>query len=94
MQKLGTTDEMEGDWRAKLCNHSISKRFLLTLLALVAFILILGLHNLSARSVFWQIWNAPDRGDSKVLRFGNDGKFRISIFEDLHFGEGTLTACS
>lgn len=40
----------------------------------------------SVRSMQRQMAPTPER----TLRFGKDGKFQISVFEDLHFAEGEI----
>lgn len=55
------------------------------------FVKMLTLLSMIVVSVGWTLANVVSRSSvvQEPLRFTDNGSFQISIFEDLHFGEGT-----
>lgn len=74
-------------------NHSLclSKFFLgLSALLLIAVAVISMLRELSLLSFMSGIFATPiePSRNASPMRFAPDGSFQLSIFEDLHYGEG------
>jgi hypothetical protein len=67
------------------------------LLVVSSFILALFIYSVMRQHIIWTIaiitggsLGLPlyDQAYTSPLKFSRDGKFRITVFEDLHFGEG------